>query len=173
MDIIELKKIFRLNDSGKLERLGRYGNWRVVAENNNLRYTQLGINKKSYYYHRIVWVIFNGMNIPHGLVVDHIDNNSHNNDPKNLQITTQQINNMKDETFKLPSKVNNKYCLSVSSKRINVYLGIFAKPDDYWMAHSKMQTLFGVDTKGRDVITKMANDDVREFVKLAWEVSND
>lgn len=50
----------------------------------------IGVSK-SIYVHRLVWLAFMG-EVPHGLQIDHIDQNIHNNRLDNLQVVTQSEN---------------------------------------------------------------------------------
>ena len=54
-------------------------------------YSQVTLNKKSYYLHNLIWIYFNG-EITKGLEVDHIDNNRRNNTIENLQLLTHSDN---------------------------------------------------------------------------------
>jgi hypothetical protein len=49
------------------------------------RYWKIQLNKKTYYLHRVVWEMHNGR-IPDDLVVNHKDNNPHNNKISNLEV---------------------------------------------------------------------------------------
>lgn len=55
------------------------------------RYWKLQLNKKIHYLHRVVWELHYGT-IPDGLVINHKDNNPHNNLISNLEICSQQQN---------------------------------------------------------------------------------
>lgn len=54
-------------------------------------YKQVGIDKKKYLVHRVIWTHFNGA-IPDGMVVDHIDRNRRNNRIENLRLLTIESN---------------------------------------------------------------------------------
>jgi hypothetical protein len=55
------------------------------------RYWKIQLNKTTYYLHRIVWEMHNGT-IPEGMVINHIDCNSLNNNIFNLEICTPKQN---------------------------------------------------------------------------------
>jgi hypothetical protein len=55
------------------------------------RYYTVRFNYRIYYNHRIVWELFNG-DIPEGLVVDHEDQDSHNNLIQNLRLLPHSVN---------------------------------------------------------------------------------
>lgn len=57
----------------------------------NIHYWRIGLDKKQYFNHIIVWNIFNGK-IEKGLVINHIDNNPLNNKIENLEVVTQKEN---------------------------------------------------------------------------------
>lgn len=57
-------------------------------------YWKFGYKQKSYTNHRVIWALFNG-DIPKGLVINHIDNNSLNNKISNLEVVTTKENNQK------------------------------------------------------------------------------
>lgn len=56
------------------------------------KYWQIGINGKSYRFHRIIMFAFKGFDLNSDLVVDHLDRDIHNNALSNLQIKTNQEN---------------------------------------------------------------------------------
>jgi len=49
--------------------------------------------------HRIVYESYHNKDIPKGLVIDHIDNNLHNNDIHNLQLLTLSLNSTKYQDY--------------------------------------------------------------------------
>ena len=57
--------------------------------NNN--YYIIKIDKIRYRLHRLVWIYHNG-DIPNGMIVDHVDGNSLNNQIENLRLATQSQN---------------------------------------------------------------------------------
>lgn len=58
---------------------------------NTKGYKLVGLNRKTYKVHRIIYEMFNG-EIPAGKQVDHIDRNKNNNKIENLRIVTDQQN---------------------------------------------------------------------------------
>lgn len=51
-------------------------------------YYSLSFGGKTYRAHRILWILYNQIEIPEGLVVDHIDRNRSNNSKENLRLVT-------------------------------------------------------------------------------------
>lgn len=58
------------------------------------KYWRIGLNRNTYFNHRVIWEIFNGP-IDDGLVINHIDNNHLNNKISNLEIVTAKENQHK------------------------------------------------------------------------------
>ena len=135
MDINELKKSFRLDGSGRLQRVNVAGNWHYLNEKAD-NYTEVQLNKKRDRVHRIVWQLSNNANIPDGMVIDHIDNNKGNNLPSNLQLTTYTVNVTKDRKYKLPKARHGKYGLFFRKAGKMNWIGTYATPELYWSAHA-------------------------------------
>lgn len=57
-----------------------------------IQYWRVGYLGKLYLAHRVIWNIFNG-EIPDGMIIDHIDKNSLNNNINNLRLISQADNN--------------------------------------------------------------------------------
>ena len=61
---------------------------RCLAQGDNgLGYLRVRVGGRYQMVHRLVWNAYNG-EIPHGMQVDHIDGNKHNNDLTNLRLLT-------------------------------------------------------------------------------------
>ena len=58
-------------------------------------YYRVQLLGKRYCVHRIVWILYNKQNLDEYSVVDHLDSNPSNNNPANLNKTTQQLNSLK------------------------------------------------------------------------------
>ena len=66
--------------------------------------------------HRLIWLLFNGY-IPKGHVVDHIDNNSLNNDISNLQCILNRENVVKDRNYHFNQYISTKEEYEASQAR--------------------------------------------------------
>lgn len=58
-------------------------------------YNKVVINNASVQVHRIIWVLFNNKELHPSIVVDHIDGNTKNNHPSNLQAISYSLNSFK------------------------------------------------------------------------------
>lgn len=62
-----------------------------ITSKNDLGYVRVGFNKKRYYAHRLIWMMFHG-EIPNGYEIDHIDGNPSNNVITNLRCVPHVVN---------------------------------------------------------------------------------
>ena len=104
--------------------------------------------KRLYLNHRIIWVLFNRMDIPTGFVVDHIDGDSSNNNTNNLRILTQQQNSS--------NKGKHKDRIGTTGVAYNVKHG-----NAYWIAYLQNKGIshrvaFPVSLYGEDKAKEMA-----------------
>ena len=63
----------------------RHGYLHIMLSKNNI--------KKQFSMHRLMWLSFNG-DIPHKMVINHLDNNKENNNLSNLQLCTYEMNHV-------------------------------------------------------------------------------
>jgi len=91
----ELAKVFRLTESGGLERLlKRNGVW-ISVENKANRgdgYCTVRYRGSHILYHRIVYILVNGDILDSTLVIDHLDGNPLNNAIENLRLCKHRDN---------------------------------------------------------------------------------
>jgi len=64
---------------------------KLFRENGEVKAWVIGFQRKTYYVHRIIWVLTYG-SIDSSLVIDHLDGNPLNNDIKNLSLKTIEDN---------------------------------------------------------------------------------
>ena len=151
-----LYEVSNLGNVKSLERQGKHskGGKMIIKEkiltnsNNGNGYfkVHLTINNKTkkIYIHQLVAMAFLN-HTPNGVknIVDHIDNNSKNNNLNNLQLITQRENSSKDKINKTSKytgvhwlKKRNKWQASIRINGSKVYLGSFS---DESLAHDAYQ----------------------------------
>jgi hypothetical protein len=132
IDAIEIKGTFRIK-AGILERRLKRIGWRTVPQHPDVHgYCTIWYKNKIYRYHRIVWVLINGKDIPVGLEIDHIDGDCMNNNINNLRAVTlreNQTNQKIHRQGRLPgccfSKVEQKWQAQIQTNRKQKFLGYF------------------------------------------------
>lgn len=94
IDVKHLQSLFRLNPQGELERLFHNRYWRIVRaiEKNKKKYLRVNICGSTYLYHRVVWCLAHGEDIPPESQLDHINGDRHDNRLDNLRAVTQRGN---------------------------------------------------------------------------------
>ena len=101
IDLQELKKVFRLNENGTIERyrvvhhgggLLKKPYWREVKGSKRGNYLGVKWNGSMYPYHSILWVLQHGEELSADLKIDHNDGNKMNNSLQNLKVVTNREN---------------------------------------------------------------------------------
>jgi len=157
----ELNELFTYNkDNGLL-------NWRykkkgrkfysiigsVMIPNGPNRYRVIGINNKSYFAHKLIWIYHHGA-IEKGIVVDHIDGDGLNNRMNNLRLSSMSMN---ARNRRLSNRNTTKHCgvyrqrgdgdytaaICVNYKQI--YLGYFHNIEDAIKARKKAEIKYNFD----------------------------
>ena len=110
--------------------------WFLLKGNvNNNGYKRIAINKKRYFYHRVIYKIYNQdwdiHNEPYKNQIDHIDRNKLNNNINNLRVVSiqqnQWNNNCKGYCW---DKSKNKWQSQITIDGEVKYLGCFKKEED-------------------------------------------
>ena len=74
---------------------GRRAGHPVGSVANKARYGQAEYNGKHYLAHRLIWVLYNKQDLEHNFVINHVDSNTKNNHPTNLEKISQRDNILK------------------------------------------------------------------------------
>jgi hypothetical protein len=90
----ELEIVFRINETGELQRLLRGKDWRVVEckANHNKGYCLVGFKGSHIMYHTIIWVLTNGTIEDAEAVIDHISGDKLDNRIENLRLVSTREN---------------------------------------------------------------------------------
>lgn len=138
IDVEELKKVFRLNDKGKLERL-YYGKWKEipVVSNHDHGYCRVRFNSMRVFYHTIVWILTTGEDIPEDMVIDHINGNKLDNRIENLRLVNQRVNTQNKKAHRQGKlvgcyfdKCRDRYKAQVQIGKKAIYLGRYATEEE-------------------------------------------
>lgn len=115
----------------------------VVGVKNKYGYLQAKLKKKSFYVHRLIWVLLKGdLN---GLDVDHINGIKNDNRIENLRLVSRNENNQNLKKAKTNSKTKligasfhkstGKFIAQISKNRKIFYLGLFDTAQDAHAAY--------------------------------------
>ena len=98
-------------------------------------YLKIGIDRKVYFVHRLVWIMFNG-SIDKGLVIDHINKDTLDNRIENLRLVT-PLHNLQNQKAKgyYFDKDHNKYRASIMIDGKKIELGYFEKEHEARLAY--------------------------------------
>lgn len=94
-------------------------------------YLRVCVNSKTYFVHRILWVLYNKKDIPLDKVVNHIDQNKTNNIESNLEICTHQQNTVRID--RTPAGKSNVVGVSVKIGK-NRYTQLLCDCQILWQA---------------------------------------
>ena len=109
----ELSKYFYLDDSfvlrWKVDRYSGRGFTKLSARAGDIAgnvhktkgYLSVSLNSVLLQGHRIIYCLYNKIDIPNNQIVDHLDNNPRNNHPDNLQLKTYSQNNLNRSSMKM------------------------------------------------------------------------
>ena len=111
---------------------------------------QIGLPKKHFYVHRLVYEIFNGP-IPDKMEINHIDSNKQNNCIKNLELMTRSENaKHAHEARKYKTKIEIKTEKPIKSIKMDIEL---EESDDEFTEDEKQK----IDKKYNAIINKIKN----------------
>jgi len=124
----QLKKIFYYYDGN----LYKKKNKKTIG-NRKEKYIRIMVNKKRYFYHRLIWIYHNGI-IPNNFDIDHINHDTHNNKIENLRIVkhaenllnkSKQKNNKSGITGVRWNKERNKWRVQICINKKKIHCGYF------------------------------------------------
>lgn len=133
-----LFELFDLREDGSIcwrkTRGGRAAGTPAGAKNGE-GYLVVGIYKKSYFVHRVVFAMFNGRWPNTALVIDHIDGDRLNNRPENLREVSKKENSSSSRKKEKPNKTGHRgvslhrqsgrYCAKMKIGEKRICIGYF------------------------------------------------
>lgn len=132
-----LHSLFRYEDGRLFNRVWRAQSQPAGAEAGGVRsngYRYVSINNRSYLQHRLVWMMFNGDDMPD--LIDHIDRDPLNNRIENLRTTTKSkngFNRRPDRRNAHPGiwlMANGRWRAGICVDYRSVHIGCFGSLDD-------------------------------------------
>ncbi len=102
----------------------------------NTGYVRVGVNKKYYSAHRIIWEMFYG-EVPDGLEIDHIDQNKENNNLSNLRLVSKSVNQLNKKNPVFTKRKNGKFRVRISKEKKRVSLGDYATYEEALLIYNK------------------------------------
>ena len=112
-------------------------------------YAALKLNGVRYYNHRIVWCLFNG-DVLDGMVVDHIDGNTTNNNINNLRSVSQNIN-LRNQSLYVNNKTGVTGIKFMNNGHSNYYVAIW-----YDLCGNQRQRYFSIMRLGEQLAFRLA-----------------
>jgi len=147
----ELAKVFRLTESGGLERLlKRKGVWKSVENKANTTdgYCSVSYQGSHIRYHRLLYILVNGDILDNTLVIDHIDGNPLNNAIENLRLCKPRdnlLNKSKHRTTNIKGccyhKQKKKWQAQIQIGSKHVSLGYYETPESAMAVYFKAYNL--------------------------------
>jgi hypothetical protein len=155
----DLKSLFSYSDGHLFWKISS-GRIRAGAKagcvRGNRGYESIGVDKKRYGTHQLVWILFNGA-YDSSLQIDHINRIKTDNRIENLRLATQAENTYNkikrvgtSSVFKGVSwsKQQNKWVAAIWKNKIKIFLGLFEIEEDaakaYEIAAVEIQNKFKV-----------------------------
>lgn len=81
-------------------------------------YNRVSALNKTFYVHRILWVLYHGKDIPRDKVINHVDGDRLNNSIENLQLCTQQQNCAR--TIRKPAGLSGVVGVSIKTSNLGI-----------------------------------------------------
>ena len=148
INLDELKKDFKLIDD-ELYRFWRGLYWKKVdLTPKKDGYSKVNWNGKGYRIHRLVYMLFNGCEIPEDLQVDHIDGNPMNNSPSNLRLVTNRQNQQNQKKHRSGHLVGTSFDSQKQKWKAQItlngkikYLGYFSTQEEAHKAYKNAEKM--------------------------------
>lgn len=129
-------------DSGKYQKNPK---WKLVCINISNGYKNFNIANKKYLIHRIIGMLFLGLDINNSeQIIDHIDGNKLNNNLENLRIVSHQqndFNRLKAKGY-CYHKRDNKFQASIKLNGKQIYLGSFDTEEEARQAYLDAKEIY-------------------------------
>jgi len=159
----ELSEVFRINESGELERLhlkttqfGKKGEWQVVECkcNTNTGYCSVGFRGSLILYHSIVYILHYGTIEDNDLQLDHINGDKLDNRIENLRLVSNRENCQNKESHRNGRlqgccfhKRGNKWLARIRINGKNIGLGFFNTEIEAHQVYCKALTMLDKTVK--------------------------